>query len=71
MEPASTENVCFCLIFQLITTIKLTIDFAEVIIVDSTSAGVDEKTITDYNNKASLGGLYPKNFRVDYLFKCF
>ena len=49
--------------------VKLTIHTTEVI-VESTSAGVDEQTITDYNNKASLGGLYPRNFRVDYLFKC-
>jgi len=49
---------------------KVTVNNAKVT-VNTASTGVDASTIVSHGNKATLGDLYPKHMRVEYIFKCF
>ena len=56
--------------YILANCFQVTVNNAKVT-VNTASTGVDASTIVSHGNKATLGDLYPKHMRVEYIFKCF
>ena len=54
---------------HITTSASSTIDTAQVIVDSQNTLGVGK--FEEHNHQASIGDLYPRNMRVEFIFKCF